>query len=309
MTTAHDTYTARGPDGQQWPTWHPQVDPITGEVFDHEHGDDPATSLANPVPPLFGYVSSLAGHDELARHGGHKVAVGNAGQVNKHGYRLLMSSRVVFHQGTGGANRFTESHHYLQVDVVGPSGHTLHVGGMAETGEAMSIFERDAGDPHGLSRVVMLVPDPSRPTPPSAYEIWLMRLTIRKADGSPAAIVTCSPAVFDPITIMDPANLTIAPLFSDWYQGGTWPEQPHGALREVYHGPYEWRNPGSKDGRQRIYYETDPFGAAWVSGPKVVQVVSAHALVGVIASGGATPNPNQWIENCDYRAAGLGLRN
>lgn len=105
--TAHDTcsaelhrsYSAIGPDGKLYPTWHPPtvVDPATGQTctFGHEHGDDPArsdiygwvTDFLNADPSRrgipFGYVSEAldawsAGNGGVTRHEdnvGHKVIV------------------------------------------------------------------------------------------------------------------------------------------------------------------------------------------------------------------------------------------
>lgn len=100
----HASYTATGPDGKVYPTWHPAqvIDPATGVLcsFGHEHGDDPATSdiadwLYDYLAPTgdhsneglpFGYGSEElanygAHHSDLAmRHednGGHKVFVAN----------------------------------------------------------------------------------------------------------------------------------------------------------------------------------------------------------------------------------------
>lgn len=88
----HDSYTATGPDGAQYPTWHPQVDAYYGCYFDHEHGSNPA--LYSPgAHPLFGYSASLMGMQE--GHAGFKVYVFEAG-----GRRWL----IVQHQGTARAD-------------------------------------------------------------------------------------------------------------------------------------------------------------------------------------------------------------
>jgi hypothetical protein len=54
----HDRYVLMGPDGRMYRTWHAQVVPIdaanpSGPTcrFGHEHGDQPATSLADPTHP------------------------------------------------------------------------------------------------------------------------------------------------------------------------------------------------------------------------------------------------------------------
>jgi hypothetical protein len=77
----HDRYTVMGPDGHIYRTWHPQVVPIDPNnpspgtcQFDHEHGDNPQTSAANPNLPPFGYIGVQVSDAEP--HEGFKVFVG-----------------------------------------------------------------------------------------------------------------------------------------------------------------------------------------------------------------------------------------
>ena len=115
--TAHDTcskelhaeYTALGPDGKIYPTWHPAqvIDPATGTLctFGHEHGADPAGSdiyawVVEHLTPEdadggktgipFGYASEAlmtygASHEGMAmRHednAGHKIFIANDVQL------------------------------------------------------------------------------------------------------------------------------------------------------------------------------------------------------------------------------------
>lgn len=46
----HNAYQATGPDGYQYKTWHPQIDPVYWCYFGHEHGSDPS---------LIGYDAKL----------------------------------------------------------------------------------------------------------------------------------------------------------------------------------------------------------------------------------------------------------
>lgn len=100
----HAEYTALGPDGKIYPTWHPAqvIDPATGSMctFGHEHGADPATSdiydwVVDYLTPAeadgktgipFGYASEAlmmygAEHEGMAmRHednAGHKIFLQN----------------------------------------------------------------------------------------------------------------------------------------------------------------------------------------------------------------------------------------
>jgi hypothetical protein len=62
----HAQYVTTGPDGQTYPTWHPQIDPVYWCYFRHEHGSDPA-----PHKPPFGYAAARGRVDE--NHEGFKV--------------------------------------------------------------------------------------------------------------------------------------------------------------------------------------------------------------------------------------------
>lgn len=86
----HDSYKTTGPDGLQYPTWHPQIDP-SGCHFNHEHGSNPA--LFDPaLKPAFGYSITKAGQTE--GHAGFKVYV-----FSQSGYTF----RILHHFGTGNA--------------------------------------------------------------------------------------------------------------------------------------------------------------------------------------------------------------
>jgi hypothetical protein len=78
----HDAYSAIGPDGKRYPTWHPPVDPSTGCRFGHEHGADPSTSplFRTSGPILFGYANEKLFETDPANardedHVGHKIEV------------------------------------------------------------------------------------------------------------------------------------------------------------------------------------------------------------------------------------------
>ena len=63
----HDRYRALGPDGAEYPTWHPQIDPVYWCTFGHEHGSKPAAGYS----PLYGYTASRHGMAEP--HAGFKT--------------------------------------------------------------------------------------------------------------------------------------------------------------------------------------------------------------------------------------------
>ncbi|MEK7786523.1 MAG: putative glycoside hydrolase, partial [Chloroflexota bacterium] len=107
-TWVHDRNTTVAPDNLTYPTWHPQVDPEFGCYFDHEHGADPRTSLADPSLPAFGYINAFVHQDHIAHepHNGFKVFVVNKGTTNNEGRTATTSTRIVAHMGTGGPARF-----------------------------------------------------------------------------------------------------------------------------------------------------------------------------------------------------------
>jgi hypothetical protein len=257
----HDQYKVTGPDGKAYSTWHPAVDPTTGCYFGHEHGDNPTKSLANPKLPAFGYVDATIGHSEA--HSGFKVFVVNRGTTNDEGRTAKVSTRLVFHMGTGGVKRFTEQFHEMQFDLVAPDGHYVHVQGMADTGQVGSICSSPR-----QGRTVVLKPGTGCNVN-SLYEIWLNRLSL---DNGRIEVIA-STAVFDPMTVMDPANKSLLIKTADVFGTRFFNGKYLGCNREAYHGPVYWRNAG----RSTVFY-TDAMGK--LGGP-LRQEVSAHNNIGI----------------------------
>jgi hypothetical protein len=102
----HDQYTATGPDGRLYATWHPQIDPVYWCYFRHDHGSNPA-QLAPGYQPLYGYASTAAGANEP--HAGFKSYVMDDGA----GRRWLFSH----HFGTGSIDRACVQFHDVGVAV------------------------------------------------------------------------------------------------------------------------------------------------------------------------------------------------
>jgi hypothetical protein len=131
----HASYTALGPDGKAYPTYHPSVDRRYGCQFGHEHGDDPAgaPALAGRTLP-FGYVSALASRQVDAT--GFKIfrwdlVQRGDGQSSHNGASLLM----VVHQGTADASSFSDTHREVTFHYVNPrDGRELHVRVLAPFG-------------------------------------------------------------------------------------------------------------------------------------------------------------------------------
>ncbi len=262
-SAVHDAYTVTGPDGKRYPTWHPQQDP-SGCRFDHEHGDDPRTSNANASLPPFGYVGGLIG--DVEPHAGFKVFVANKGTTNNEGRVMQADGRMVFHMGTGGPARFDTRFHSAMLDVVFPNGGpSIHLQGMADTGQVGSICD----DRQTHTRIVLTLPGTGCQVS-STYEIWTSSLGVKNGspNGDPVTALL-TPAVFDPITLMDPRNHALR-LFTSASFPGTF----LGCKREAYYGPVYWRNAGGP-----TTYQTDAYGVVTPGGP-LTQRVSAHSVIG-----------------------------
>ena len=256
----HNRFVALGPDGYTYRTWHPQtvpVDPARPELgtctFAHEHGADPATSqLQGAEPIVFDYVARIAelnGMPMPEAHEGFKVHVANAGQLNDE-YRISrVTALMLYHMGTGGVRRYLAPMHTLAVQAQMPDGSRVNVRGMADTESAGSICAREYGD-ITVGRAVMTlpnVPETANGRQPcvvqSAYEIWQFSLSItrNRSGEDPLLIFNSSLAAFDPITAMDPADVTrvvySSDVFPNW-NGGYW----RGCNREFYVGSAVLRN-------------------------------------------------------------------
>ncbi len=287
--SVHAGHVTTGPDGNTYPTWHPQVDPGSGCYFDHEHGDDPRTSRADSSMPAFGYIGAQVGLSEP--HGGFKVFVANRGDRNDEGRTAQADSRIVFHMGTGGVGRFSGQFHSLEYDVVFPDGKEAHVMGMADTGVVGSICNRNASAPN---RTVQFIPGAGCDTD-SLYEIWAIRFTV----GDRLELLV-STAVFDPITVMNPLDLTELIYAADVPAFSSFGGEFHGCDREAYHGPIYWRNAGGS-----TTYRTDAYGQISANGV-FEQVVSVHNVIGpAMTNDGLT----QFKMRESFCAAGLGLGN
>jgi hypothetical protein len=276
----HDAYVVVGPDGNLYRTWHPQQE-SDGCRYAHEHGDNPASSVANSEMPPFGYIGSQVGRNEP--HEGFKVFVTNAGFANEEGRTALDSTRVVAHMGTGGTGRYSESFHSLMVDLIG-RGREFHIQQMSDTGAAGSVCNRAGRDFVTLGCEVS-----------SLYEIWGFELSV---GGKLGGIV--STAVFDPILVRDPGDLNrkvyTVDVYGDQFFGGEY----YGCYRESYHGPFYWYN-----GDGPTTFKTDAFGNFDPNGP-LEQMVSAHKGVDYVGSEDGNTTFKKKTSQC---APGLGILN
>ncbi len=312
----HDRYITTGPDGKTYRTWHPTTVPVDAAnpngakcTFAHEHGDDPSTSSIYVGPVAFDYVAAQIGMDEP--HAGFKCFVHNKGTTNDEGGTALHNSYYCFHMGTGGAARFTTRFHSLEFHALTSGGARMDVQGLADVGEVGTICDNPRQQRTVMGFGCKL---------DSAYEIWENRLTIVNK-GNLIAGATTSTAVFDPISVMDPADKT--KLIYSWdpaakaniFKFGDDRSSYRGCDREAYSGPLTWQNAGGT----QIYY-TDAYGNV-TNGGALKQVISTVGMNktgpltqfgGLIMAykGGNTADPQSQFK---YRKSscvpGLGVKN
>jgi len=257
----HDKYVIKGHDGVLYRTWHPQVDP-SGCVFAHEHGDDPNSIKNSEIkkePVLFGYIGRRMpmpgmpnGHDEP--HEGFKVFVANPGDVNDEGRVNRVFSRSVFHMGTGGPARFNQRFHSADIRLVHPEfGLKAFTRLMMDTGGTAAVCDPRVASP---TKDVVMLQSPCALD--SSYEIWSTTGEI-KFKGKTVYRAFATPAVFDPITVFNPANPTelvyawdarVENSFRWKQQDRTW---HRGCDRESYAQPGYWYN---TTGRTVFYTDT-----------------------------------------------------
>lgn len=301
----HDTWTVDGGDGYRYRTWHPQVDP-SGCVYAHEHGDDPARSTNATIaasPVRFGYIGRRMNHEEA--HEGFKVFIANPGDVNDEGRVNRVYSRSVFHMGTGGPKRFSMPHHSAEIRLIHPEfGLAAFTQLMMDTGGTGAVC-----DPRGPAPVKDVIQLQSPCKLASAYEIWGTTQSVRY-QGRSVYTAFATPAVFDPITVLNPANPTelvyawdprvaAIKLFADDWSSF------RGCDRESYAQPGYWRNAG---GPTTFY--TDAMGnEVSASDPNaLVQQVAAVDSIGAPATNDGLVQFKMRRSYCQQRAS-LGLKN
>ena len=230
----HDRYRTIGPDGLNYPTWHPPVDPVTGCLFGHEHGRDPAESdlfvEVGAIP--FGYanehlVASGFGATRNEDHVGHKIEWENgiAMRVGQ-GAGAVISIRcdvlTKLHQGTHSPDAFTNNLHELAYHIrcsdgtgfsatvltpIGSPGELVvgcNRGQHVEAGTASpSISPRGGGQraipAAGCIDNFVLRGDGQRPRFNAAlHESWEVSVTLKRLEGGPLLGINPYFQVMDP---------------------------------------------------------------------------------------------------------------
>jgi len=307
----HDRYVADGGDGFFYRTWHPQGDP-SGCRFAHEHGDNPLSVNNSEIassPVLFGYAAkrhiiSTEPNGHMEAHEGYKVFVANPGDVNDEGRVNRVYSRSVFHMGTGGPKRFANRFHSADIKLIHPEfGLKAFTNLMMDTGGVGAVC-----DPRVSAPVKDVVNLQSPCMLGSFYEIW-STIGIVRFQGREIYRAFATPAVFDPITVFNPANPT--ELVYAWdprvesimqFPNNS-RDRFRGCDRESYAQPGYWYN---NTGRTEFY--TDAMGNEVLptDSMAIKQVISLSQSVG-------SPATNDGLAafkmRKNYCGTGLGWKN
>jgi hypothetical protein len=303
----HDGHKVQGPNGEWFRTWHPQIDP-SGCVYAHEHGDNPATlrwptTEAGPIHPVrFGYIGRRHpvhgepdGRDEP--HEGFKVFVANRGDVNDEGLVNRVFSRSVFHMGTGGPPRFDRQHHSADISVFHPEfGLLAKTQLMMDTGGLGAVC-----DPRTQAPVKDVIQLQSPCLLNSGYEIWSTQQSV-VFQGREVYRAFATPAVFDPITILNPADHAERVLAWDPRVAAIkrFPENDwsgnRGCERENYAQPGYWYNAGG-----RTTYWTNALGqeVAATDPTALEQTISLSNSIGAPATNNGQVQFKRRINYCD----------
>ncbi len=225
----HNRYSAIGPDGKLYPTWHPAIDPETDCTFGHEHGRDPQGSdlFAEWGPVLFGYANEqLDTWDPTTRrhedHVGHKIewendlelsfGDGAAGEL----LSVECDALIKMHQGSHSKDAFTNNLHEVAYHIRCSEGTEMHVTAMTAIGTPGE-FVANCDGQH------IFVGTPTPPTSPegggqrilptracieaghSLRESWQISQSVRAADGHTLASFNPYFNVSRPSRMFDPA--------------------------------------------------------------------------------------------------------
>lgn len=257
----HARHVTTGPDGNAYPTWHPPVDPTYSCTFNHDHGVDPRTSSVNSTMPAFGYVGMRGGMAEA--HAGFKVFTYECGEPGDQGPNRI-AARFVMHMGTSGTMRFHMPFHSVHYTARACDGSwMMDVMGMADFGDAVGSI---CDNPRQGGRDFSTIGCVSQGHPEDAYEIWSGALQIIHPNDpysglfQSRAYIALTPAVFDPVTTLNPADMHQVVYTADIVYPGQYDplsaQSPfRGCHLEAYQGPVSINNAGRPQ-----TYVTDVYG-------------------------------------------------
>jgi hypothetical protein len=252
----HDQYMATGPDGKQYPTWHPSVDSQYGCTFGHEHGDNPhGNSALQGRQVVFGYLEQF--HGMAMPHSGYKVFAWDGVQSSNGPSHNGASVVMVLHQGTSGAGRFTLPHHDVEMHYLNPNdGREAHVYMLAPFGELLvgcgandpgMVLQLQQTDHPGARQISA---DKCFDAPNIPYEDWITALYIGvDASGNWKAYMDPHFAIFEPNTFCIVENNGCTLGYSDERAGtgadpGGTDAEFKGTKREAYLNQVWFHNAG-----------------------------------------------------------------
>lgn len=285
----HDLYITTAPDGNSYPTWHPDTDPVYGCHFDHTHGDDPAAlSIPGMTDPAFGYVGAVGGFSEP--HAGFKVFNYECGESGDQGANRIRA-RFVMHMGTSGVGRYAMPFHSIMYDAQACNGNwSVNIAGMANFGDGVPIGSV-CDNPRQGGRDFSTLECVTEDHPELAYEIWGGFFEINHPDDPYPGLfqsllhVQLVPAAFDPITTVNPDALTQLIYTANVVYPGQYDplssQSPfRGCKLEAYQGPISINNRNGDTS-----YATDVFGNVLLSANPgdpgtLTQYVSAVRVTG-----------------------------
>lgn len=304
-TWVHDGHVAAGPDGKFYPTWHPDIDPDYGCYFGHTHGDDPRVSSVAQTMPAFGYVGAVAGMAEP--HAGFKVFNFECGEPGDQGPSRI-ASRFVMHMGTSGVARYMMAFHSIEYDARACDGSwEVHLKGMGNFGDGIPVGSI-CDNPRQGGRDFSTIGCVEAGKPENAYEIWGGHFSVRYPDEfdelfQSRAYVQLVPALFDPVTTLDPTDMHQVVYTADIVYPGQFDplsqQSPfRGCRMETYQGPLSINNRNSP-----VKYITDVYGVIQedaIEGDPgtLVQYVSAVRVDGAAAN--ASQNGTQFKKEFDF---------
>lgn len=259
----HDLHVTTAPDGNSYPTWHPPVDPTYGCYFTHEHGDDPRASSVDSSMPAFGYVGAQGGFNEP--HAGFKVFNYECGEPGDQGQNRI-ASRFIMHMGSAAVGRYQQPFHSIQYSARACNGSwEMKVMGMADFGSSAPIGSV-CDNPRRGGRDFSTLGCTTQGHPEQAYEIWSGVFQITHPNDpytglfQSRAYIALTPALFDPITTVNPNDLSQLVYTADVVYPGQYDplstQSPfRGCRAEAYQGPVSINNSG-----RPTTYVTDAFG-------------------------------------------------
>lgn len=284
----HDAYSVSMGDGYRYRTWHPQC--VGTKCFAHEHGDNPA-QITNPeivaslktAPLAFGYIGrrmqhlpgEANGHEEPNE--GFKVFTAKIGECNDEARCNLTESLSVFHMGTGGPRRGATRFHSNDLRYWNVDSGFVHTRLMMDTGGVDNVC-----DPRGGEPVKDMFTLPNRCKVNSGYEIWTTSQYIHLADGRALGRPRAVPAVFDPITVFNPANPSeVIYAWDDRFKpyrnfpNDDWTIN-RGCVRESYAQVANWWNAG---GPTQVYTDSMGHETSQANPLAILQTIPAKEIV------------------------------